>query len=398
MSAIKILHVLDHSIPLHSGYTFRTRSILNHQRLLGYQTAHVTGSKHTPYESPQETVDDLIFYRTQEGALSRFPVINQYDVVRTLTRRIKEVIKIEKPDIIHAHSPALNGLAALQAAKHFNLPVVYEVRAFWEDAAVDHGTTKEDSLRYNLTRYLETRVMEKAQAITCICHGLKTDIIERGFNKNKITIIPNAVNIEQFEFDRPKDTILMQELGLNDEVVIGFIGSFYAYEGIDLLIKAIKKVNSNIKLLLVGGGNEAEHFQQLISELSLNDKVIMTGRVPHSEVSRYYDILDILIYPRKPMRLTELVTPLKPLESMAKGRLVIASDVGGHRELIQHDKTGFMFPANDIDALAETIDRVIQQKETWSTIKKTARDYVEHERNWKKSVEHYVSVYEGLLN
>ena len=129
---MRILHILDHSIPLHSGYTFRTRNILRGQRALGWHTAHVTGLKQGVSDVAEETVDGLHFYRTSPGnnPLYRLPVLDQWEVVTTLARRILEVAAIEKPDILHAHSPALNGLAALRAGRELGLPVVYECRAF----------------------------------------------------------------------------------------------------------------------------------------------------------------------------------------------------------------------------------------------------------------------------
>ena len=157
---MKILHVLDHSLPVHTGYTFRTRNILKQQAARGWRTIQVTGSKH-PLQGPDpETVDGLTFYRTpgRESAFARIPVLNQLAVARGLSRRLDPIIEQDRPDLLHAHSPALDGLAALSAGKRHGLPVVYECRAFWEDAAVDHGTSKQGSLRYRLTRAMETHV------------------------------------------------------------------------------------------------------------------------------------------------------------------------------------------------------------------------------------------------
>ena len=119
-----------------------------------------------------------------------------------------------KPDILHAHSPALNGVAALRAGARFNLPVVYEVRAFWEDAAVDHGTSKEWGARYRLTRQLETYVLKRADAVTTICEGLRGDIIERGIPENKVTVIPNAVDLQRFSMSEQADPELQDISGL----------------------------------------------------------------------------------------------------------------------------------------------------------------------------------------
>ena len=398
---MKVLHVLDHSIPLHSGYTFRTRSILKQQRLAGIETCHVTSPKHGNKEKEVEEVDGLTFYRSAQptGLASKLPVLNQLALIKPMADRILEVIDIEKPDIIHAHSPALNGLAALRAAKISGLPVVYEIRAFWEDAAVDHGTCREGDLRYRLTRAMETHVVKHANAVTTICQGLMGDLIARGFPESKFTVIPNAVNVEQFDVITGKNKELESELALEGCEVFGFLGSFYAYEGLDLAVSALAKIaktRENVRLLLVGGGPQDDNLKAQVKALGIEDKVIFTGRVPHAVVGKYYSLVDLLIYPRKSMRLTELVTPLKPLEAMAQGKVVLASDVGGHHELIEDSKNGYLFKANDVEKLAEKMALLIEQKSQWQTIIKNGRDYVENTRNWENSVSNYLPVYEGI--
>ncbi len=406
---MKILHIFDHSIPLHSGYTFRSRAILREQRALGWETEHVTGAKHAQELARQgktapaeEEVDGLHFFRAPapRGILAGLPVLDQMAVVNGLAARLAEIIPRVRPDVLHAHSPALNGLAALRAAKRFGLPVVYEVRAFWEDAAVDHGTCKEGDLRYRATRALETHVLKRADAVTCICEGLRGDIAARGVPAEKITVIPNAVDIEHFQTGGAADMDLVQKLGLDGKLVLGFIGSFYAYEGLSLLLEALPRLLAQLpqtRVLLVGGGKEEPALKQQAQALGVADKVIFTGRVPHGEVQRYYDLVDMLVYPRLAMRLTDLVTPLKPLEAMAQGRLVVASDVGGHRELIRDGETGCLFRAGDAQHLADTVVQLLASRPLWPALRAAARHYVERERNWRVSVARYAGPYDGLI-
>ena len=398
---MKILHILDHSIPLHSGYTFRTRAILEQQRRLGWETAHVTSAKHSAPSAAEETVDGLHFYRTPApgGLLSRLPLLNQLQVVSSLARRLDQVIERERPDILHAHSPSLNGLAALRAGRRHGLPVVYECRAFWEDAAVDHGTSSEDGARYRLTRALESHVFRRADAVTTICEGLKGDIVGRGIAADKVTVIPNAVDLSRFGIGRERDAALEASLGLEGNTVLGFIGSFYAYEGLSLLIDALPQILAEapaVRVLLVGGGPREQALREQVGRLGLQRQVLFTGRVPHQEVGRYYDLVDIFIYPRLSMRLTDLVTPLKPLEAMAQGKLVLASDVGGHRELIRDGINGRLFAAGDRDRLARTTLELLDQRDDWSGYRDQGRAYVERERNWPASVSRYARVYEKL--
>lgn len=400
---VRILHVLDHSIPLHSGYTFRSLSILKEQRALGWETLHVTGQKQGHYQQAEETVDGWLFHRTAPSAspLARLPVLNQLAVIATLTRRLMAVAQEKRPDILHAHSPALNAIAALRVGRKLGIPVVYEIRAFWEDAAVDHGTSKEWGMRYRLTRAMETWAVRRAQAVTTICEGLRAEIVGRGIPAAKVTVIPNAVNIEDFSVGEARDAALAARLGIDGKQVLGFIGSFYAYEGLDILLRALPAMlakNPAIRVLLVGGGPQDAALKTLARELGVADSVLFTGRVPHDEVQRYYNLIDVLVYPRLKMRLTDLVTPLKPLEAMAQGRLLVASDVGGHRELIEDGKTGVLFAAGDAGALAEKVLALLAAPETWQTLRQQGRAFVEHERTWQASVARYKPVFTSLVS
>ena len=397
--SLRILHVLDHSIPLHSGYTFRTLSILREQRKLGWETFHLTSPKHSLGNGADETVDGWQFFRTPAQSGRHLPGFGQIALMRQLERRLQQVAEQVRPDILHAHSPVLNAIPALRVGKRLGIPVVYEIRAFWEDAAVDHGTTTEGSLRYRLTRWLETRAIKRADHLFTICEGLRADMAQRGVVPAKITVIPNAVDIESFEPGGQPDLALKRSLGLGDASVVGFIGSFYAYEGLDLLLAAMPAMlaqRPEVRLLLVGGGPQDQALKAQAQQLGIADKVIFTGRVPHAEVQRYYDLVDVLAYPRHSMRLTELVTPLKPLEAMAQGRLLVASDVGGHKELIRDGHTGVLFKAGDAAALAGAVVQLLGAPESWAALREAGRRFVEQERNWAKSVGNYVQAYQGL--
>lgn len=398
---MRILHILDHSIPLHSGYTFRTLSILKQQRALGWETFHITSPKQGKYTVDEDIVDgEWLFSRTPVNSwMNQLPVLNQLAVINNLEQRLQEVAERVQPDILHAHSPALNAIAALRVGKRLGIPVVYEIRAFWEDAAVDHGTSTEWGLRYRFTRAMESYALRRVDAVTTICEGLRNDILQRGISLDKVTVIPNAVNIENFGVGEAADVQLVDELGLTGKVVLGFIGSFYAYEGLDVLLKALPQMlesNSEIRLLLVGGGPQEKELKLLATKLNIENKVVFTGRVPHAQVPRYYNLVDVLVYPRLRMRLTDLVTPLKPLEAMAQGRLLAASDVGGHKELIEDGKTGVLFKADSPTALAEKVLDLISSPELWPGLRKAARSFVETERNWPYSVARYQAVYDKL--
>ena len=400
---MRILHILDHSLPLHSGYTFRTASILREQRLRGWETLHLTSPRQQGTGTESEEVDCWTFHRTLHtpGALSRLPAVGTYlDEMRSTARRLEQLALRERPDILHAHSPVLDVLPALRVGRRLGIPVVYEVRACWEDDAVDHGSTAEGSLRYRATRALETYAVKRADALTVICEGLRREFESRGVEAGKITVIPNAVEVETFAFGKLPDPALRQQLGLADATVLGFVGSFYAYEGLDLLLRAFEQLRqrrADLRILLVGGGPQEEALKALARDLGIADAVIFAGRVPHAMVQRYYELIDLLAYPRHSMRLTELVTPLKPLEAMAQGRVFVASDVGGHRELVRDGDTGFLFAAGQVEALREAVANALSRRGQWDEMRRRARTYVETSRTWALSVARYAAVYERLL-
>jgi PEP-CTERM/exosortase A-associated glycosyltransferase len=329
------------------------------------------------------------------------PLIGEWREVRALARRIDQLVTDFRPDILHAHSPLLTALAADGVARRHGLPLIYEIRAFWEDAAVGNGTGTEGNLRYRVIRALETRAARRADAVAVICEGLRADLIARGIDPAKIMVSPNGVDLEMFGTPAPRDDALASELGLDGAHVIGFIGSFYDYEGLDTLIAAMPDLVARdpaIRLLLVGGGPMAEAWRSLAAASPVADRIHFVGRVPHDQVERYYSLIDVLVYPRRKMRLTDLVTPLKPLEAMAQDRLVAASDIGGHRELIADGVTGTLFAPDDPAALAAAVAGMFADRAGWDERRATARRFVEAERNWSSNIRRYEPVYQRLLD
>lgn len=396
---MRILHVLDHSLPLQSGYTFRTRAILKAQIARGWEVAGITGPRFNKPAPDPETTDDLLFYRTPKPQALPSP-LGDWREVRSLAKRLDAVVEAWRPDILHAHSPALNGLAALGVARRRKLPLLYEIRAFWEDAAVGNGTGREGSLRYRLVRALETHVARRADAVAVICEGLRSDLTGRRITQDKIMVSPNGVDLALFGEPPPPDLDLAAQLGLIGKDVVGFIGSLYDYEGLDDLIAAMPMLvtaRPEAHLLLVGGGPMEEALRAQAAQSAATDRIHFIGRVPHHEVERYYSLIDILAYPRKKMRLTDLVTPLKPLEAMAQRRLVAASDVGGHRELIEDGVTGTLFPPDDPAALANALATLFDQNQGWDRRRNIARAFVETDRNWSSNVSRYEPVYRKLI-
>jgi len=399
---MKILHILNHSFPLLDGYTSRSQNILKAQREMGWSPVVLTSSKHEDdlkRSCPRkEIIDGFTFYRTGKSPLKTTPLLAELMLLVVLLRRLMQILGLEKPDIIHAHSPVLNYFPAWLAGRIFGLPVVYEIRASWEDAGVDHNTYKKNSLKYSLVQTLETWACNQVEQVAVLCDGIRRDMASRGVDFHKMTPVFNGINPDNLK-PSPPDMDLMNQWNLSGKRVIGFIGSFYRYEGLDLLIEAFSRIasdNPDLVLLLIGSGEVERELKEQISHLNLGERVLMPGRMPHHRIRSVYALMDVMVYPRRSIRLTELVTPLKPLEAMAMGKAVIASDIGGHRELITHKETGILFPAGDATALSRVIISALEDRELLAGLGKAGIHYVMENKTWRETTAVYKQIYSRL--
>jgi len=393
---VKVLHVFDHSLPHHSGYAFRSESIVRALQERGVQTVHLTSPKHVHDGQLSEQIGDLLFTRCQQ-VITGGGVVEQMRCIRELRRTLRDLVGETQPDIIHCHSPCLTGVAAMG----LGVPLVYEVRACWEDAAVSSGTTTTESLRYKVSRGLETYVAGRSDALVLICEGLKTEFFRRGIKKDKVSVVGNAVNPQSLPTaNRARGEALRRSLGLENKKIIGFFGSFYEYEGLELLIESMPRILQSVPdavVLLAGGGESENAVDRLTEKLGLEASVVRLGRIPHEQIGDCYGISNVMAFPRLKQKLTDMVTPLKPLEAGYLGTPVVASNVGGHLELINHDETGLLFEAGSSNALADALVRVLSDFELAQRLSLDLHRYVMRERLWSHMAERYEHIYRGLL-
>ncbi|NGZ28644.1 MAG: glycosyltransferase [Magnetococcales bacterium] len=390
---IRVLHLLDHSWPLRSGYAVRSQAILSTQVSAGLQVALLTSGKHPAQEEREGEREGITYFRTPYGGATHgWQQLG--GMVTSTARRLLAVCQEWRPQILHAHSPALLGMVANWVGWRLNLPVVYEIRAFWEDAAVCHGTTTAHSLRYWLTRQLETLVVNHADGVVAICQGINDDLRQRGLPANKLVVAGNgAAPVE----DTSPAPFFTQS---RDFITLGYLGSLYHYEGLHLLLEAMALLRHHtprLQLCIMGEGPEKEHLQQQAHQLGIAESVDFLPARQQEEACQTYQQLDLCVFPRLSSRLTQLVTPLKPLEAMAHQRLVIASDVGGHKELIRHGETGLLVPADNPHILASTLRAVSQHPANYAPIPPAAQHFIRQHRSWQRQLAATLNLYNSLL-
>lgn len=397
---MRILHVLHTSLPNLSGYSIRSDYIIRCQDELGMSSQVVTSAQHLGSDTPIEVIEDRQYWRTPKQP-DRKTGARELMLMHALKKTIDKAICDYQPDVVHAASPVLVGLPALRVARKHKLPFVYEVRDLWENASVDRGKWDYDSLPYKGAKAMETIVFKKADAVVAICEALRNEIAPRIGKSVELSVVRNGVESELFQPNPPCQRVI-DEWNFQGKRLIGYIGAFQPYEGLESLILAMPAIADKVPdahLMITGGGNDLEPaLHELVRSKDLGHLVTFTGRVPHSEVQDMYSVVDLMVYPRISTRTTELTTPLKPLEAMALEIPVMLSDTQAMLELIEPGETGFSFRAGDPDDLAEACVRALGDKEKRREMAVKARAYVQSERHWPSIVESYRDIYEAAIH
>jgi len=400
-----VLHVLERSIPYISGYTIRSKAIIETLSKQGWHSVVVTSPRHKDFEQIMEEINGVLYIRCPSRMQKFTTPTRLYKAIefifspRILEKTILEVCKKYKPKIIHAHSfyPLKGG--AYHVAWKFGIPYIYELRGLLEESGVTQGWSVK-GWRYRLIQRFDNYNLMKADAIITICEALKTEVVHRGVPESKIVVVPNGVDTQAFKPIEP-DYELAAQLGLSDNtLVIGYIGSLVAWEGLENLFYAfsnILQIVSNVKLLIVGDGPLRPHLLKLRDQLGIHSFTIFTGQIPYENIARYYSICDVLVLPRTRARVNALVTPLKPLEIMAMGKPLIASDLPALREIINPGKTGVLVEPEDPKRLAEAILSLLSDPQERKRLGANAREWVVKNRDWRSIVTRYHEVYSKFL-
>jgi PEP-CTERM/exosortase A-associated glycosyltransferase len=397
---MRVLHVLHTSLPFICGYSIRSDYILRFQRSGGMEVGVVTSGQHPNGSEFEECVEGVKYWRTPSLDGRQFPLLRERTLMKSLERRIEDAVGHFKPDLIHAHSPMLVGLPAMAIARRHRIPFVYEVRDLWENASADRGRFKEGSPLYRLARLMETRVLKGADSVITICRALQMELAPRAGRTDKVIVVDNGVEAASFTPAENSDESKSRWNCL-EKKTLAYVGTFQPYEGLDVLISALPSILSrepNAHLLITGSGGMEHSLRALVERLDLSTHVTFTGRIPHDEVHQIYEAADVMIYPRTLTRTTALTTPLKPLEAMAMGKAVAASDVPAMLELVEDGLTGITFRAGDAKDLAARCLPLLQSKAHRRMLGANAREWVLQERQWQDLVARYTPVYERLLH
>ncbi|WP_137769748.1 glycosyltransferase [Brachybacterium sp. SGAir0954] len=404
-----VFYLLHNSLPHNSaGYATRTHGLLSELNRIGWDVDGVTRLGY-PYDMPgkgdlpdvplHEVVGEVDYRRLLKGREieKKNPL---YDYTERYSKSLLELAKQERPAIIHAASNHWNGLTAVKTARQLGLPSIYEVRGLWE---VTRGSRNPEWAKSNMFQYIARMEADAAKGATrvfAITEALRAEMIDRGVEAEKISVVPNGVDTSRFT-PIPRDEELASELGVSGKTVIGYVGSVLDYEGIELMLEAAEVLNrsrEDFHVLIVGDGAELERFQNHVQEHDLEHVVTFTGRVPHEDVERYYSLVDITPFPRLPLPVCEMVSPLKPFEAMAMGKAVVASDVSALKEIVTPGLNGYLHEKGSAESLIEQLTILLDDPEHTRRIGDQAREWVVENRDWMQLAQLIARTYAELTD
>lgn len=389
----RVRYFLHNSLPFDSaGYATRTHGLLTALNRHGWDAGGVTrfgypfdkeGFDPTRRVGPDQ-IDGVLYQRLVNGVtlpVRKTPVqafVNRY------VESAEELVRTDKPAVLHGASNHWNGLAVAELGRRFDIPTVYEVRGLWELTRASREPGYELTRHYRERAAIEAKAANACDRVITITGALAEEMIDRGVPEDKITVVPNGVDTTRFT-PLGRDEELGDRLGIRGRTVVGYVGSILDYEGIDDLVDVAERLvatRDDVVFLIVGDGAKFAEISARVEDANLRDSVILTGRVPHDEVAAYYSLIDICPFPRKPLPVCEAVSPLKPFEALAMGKVILGSNVAAIAEIIDDGVTGLLFEKGNKDSLQERLEKLLDESDLRVRVGQAGLEWVRGERDW----------------
>ncbi|WP_303921592.1 glycosyltransferase family 4 protein [Draconibacterium sediminis] len=243
-----------------------------------------------------------------------------------------------------------------------------------------------------IVRRIENYNLKRADLFVVVSQVLKDQLCDKGIQKDKILVNPNGVDPEKFNPEISAKELIKKH-SLEDKTIIGFIGTFGVWHGVENLLEAyillLKKnpdYRNTTKLMLIGDGKLMFQVKNRIEEENISDNVIVTGLVPQNEGPKYLSCCDILCAPTKPNPDGSRFfgSPTKLFEYMAMGKAIVSSDIEQQGEILEHQKDAILTKPGDVSSLAEGITQLLEDSLLRDTLGRNARKKVIENYTWEK--------------
>ncbi|WP_311950731.1 glycosyltransferase [Halomonas piscis] len=359
----RVAYVVSHGQSYASnGYAIRTQGIaqaLNQhglEPLCFVRPGRPWEMKASPTAMAPEVAVDGVRYLHSHWAQEQTPA-SQSEHLEASVDRLIELFRVYRPAAVLAGSDYIVGLPAWVAAKRLGLPFYNEVRGFWELSRDAREPGYASTAAFKAEAERDLFVAQQANKVFTLNRPMQQELVRRGVNSQDVEVVPNGVStLPQIQ---PVDIALKRKLGIaENERVVGYLGSFSAYEGLQILIDAcahLVQKGEKLKLLLVGDDQPVTQAAGTHKALADKPWLIQVGRVPHEQVADYYALLDAVVIPRKALPVCELVPPLKAAEALAYGKRLVVSDIAPLKEYAEQHDGVVTFEAENAESLATAL-------------------------------------------
>ena len=298
--------------------------------------------------------------------------------------RLRKAVKEKNINLIYERY-SLFMFASVWWAKRNNLPIVLEINDSCQVQRVRSLTFKK------LAAKIEGWIFSNATGLVFISTRFK-DVAEQAYGDIANSVVsPNGADLDKFIIDPTAGSSLRAKLGIDNKIVLGYVGAFVHWHGIDWFVDLIcdrLKETPELVLLLVGDGVAFEGIKNRVIEAGVEAQVILPGKVPHHQVSTFLSAMDLGILPDS----NDYGSPMKLFEFMAMGKGMIAPDFSPIAEVVRDNETSWLFPAGNRQACVNKVFDIVKDRAAHIQVGNNARAYIENERQWKHNAEQLLSL------
>jgi glycosyltransferase involved in cell wall biosynthesis len=407
---MNILYICqDYGIPVlgNKGAAVHVREMIAAMRRAGHRIALVApAATKGAWDEPAQVDGQFLHLPASDEFLASVQAADDYcselgvesdyarDIRRILYDRYLQGKLLRKfsrmpPDLIYVRA-SLHSIAPLALAREIDRPLVVELNA----PLVAENMTYRQGGNEQLASHAEHKLLSAADAVLVVSEYLVDHAISCGAQPDRVHVIPNGVDPRLFHPAAP-DTEIRQRLGIGDGPVLGFVGGLRQWHGVEILPELLQRLVGRFpqaRLVIVGSGPLESTLSQRLEALGLSAHALFTGMIDHQQVAGVIRQFDIALAPYPQLDHNFYFSPLKLFEYMACGRAVVAADVGQIRTVVDHAKTGFLYPAGDLDQLADRCATLLSDPASREVVGDAAAQEILKKYTWDSNVSRVIQI------